>query len=147
MRRTLYLLLLLGAFPVVVSAQVFPTSIYPRAGVAIADPAPVIVKTASDTTTPAQSGSVFTNTGAGAPVTLTLVNDPTIGVNYSFAVTAAQTFTVAPGSGETLYVSGTATACSSLASSTVGAGISVIAATGGSGAIWIASGAGFTCTP
>lgn len=146
MRRTVLALIAILS-PMVASAQVSPVSVYPRSGLSVSDPAVIVAKAASDTATRTQSGSVFTNTGAGAPVTITLLDNPAAGINYTFAVTAAQSLVVAPGSGEFLYLAGTASACSNLTSSTVGSGVSLIAATGGNGAIWIASGAGFTCTP
>ena len=93
------------------------------------------------TTTAAQSGQVITNTGNGGSLAITLLNNPTIGVHYSVVVTAAQSISVAPSAGETLYFNGTSAA--SVSSSTVGHALSVVAVTGGSGAIWVATGVGF----
>jgi hypothetical protein len=109
------------------------------------DPIVVVPKTAGDNLTAAQSGDLFTNTGAGGSVALVGVNDPTVGVNYSLAVTVTQIFSFAPAAGETAYL-GTS-ACSVITSSSIGASLTVVAAVGGSGGVWIGSGSGFSCTP
>lgn len=105
--------------------------------------ASVTANTGSTTTTAAQSGVLFTNTGDADGSAVTMLNDPTVGAYYSVVVTAAQTITVAPGSGETLYLN--AATCANVTSATVGAVLSISAVTGGSGGIWVASGAGWTC--
>ncbi len=105
--------------------------------------ATVVPNTGTASTTALQSGYVFTNTGDGDGSELDLLNDPTIGVTYSVVVTAAQTITVAPAAGESLYLN--AAVCTNVTSATVGAALSVVAVTAGSGAIWVASGAGWTC--
>jgi len=88
-----------------------------------------------ETTTLAQSGWVWTNTGDGDGEAITLLNDPTIGVQYCFAVDVAQTITVAPSTGETLYY-GTDQCVASLTSNAIGSTLCVTAITGGSGAKW-----------
>jgi len=88
-----------------------------------------------ETTTAAQSGTLWTNTGDGDGEAITLLNDPTIGVNYCFAVDVAQTITVAPSTGETLYY-GTDNCVASLTSNAIGSTLCVTAITGGSGAKW-----------
>lgn len=89
-----------------------------------------------ETTTAANSGTVWTNTGDGDGESITLLNDPTIGVNYCFAVDVAQTITVAPSSGESLYY-GTDQCVVSLTSNSIGSTLCVTAITGGSGAKWM----------
>lgn len=88
-----------------------------------------------ETTTALQSGTVWTNTGDGDGEAITLLNDPTIGVQYCFAVDAAQTITVAPSTGESLYY-GTDQCVVSLTSNAVGSTLCVTAISGGSGAKW-----------
>jgi len=107
--------------------------------------ATVSANTGTASTTAAQAGYVFTNTGDGDGSQLDLLDDPTVGVAYSVVVTVAQTLTVDPAAGETLYLN--AAACATVSSSTVGAALSVVAVVGGSGGMWVASGAGWTCTP
>lgn len=98
------------------------------------------------TTTGLESGGLITNTGDADGATITLLNDPTAGVWHEFAVTAAFTFTIQPSAGETLYLLDTA--CATISSSTVGGILHVVAATGGSGAIWVSQATGsWTCTP
>ena len=88
-----------------------------------------------ETTTAVQSGTVWTNTGDGDGEAITLLNDPGIGVQYCFAVDVAQTITVAPSTGETLYY-GTDQCVASLTSNAIGSTLCVTAITGGSGAKW-----------
>jgi hypothetical protein len=97
--------------------------------------------TTTKTPTAVESKKLFTNTGDADGAALTLLNDPTVGIPYRVAVTAAQTFTITPNTGESLYLNGAACAVS-ITSSTVGSSLLVVAATGGSGAIWIAAGSG-----
>lgn len=89
------------------------------------------------------AGKYITNTGDTNGSAVNLPNDPTAGVVYSVGVTAAQTITLAPNTGETLYLN--ASSCTNLTSATVGSALSVVAAKGGSGGIWIASGTGWAC--
>lgn len=101
------------------------------------------------TTTAPDSGSIFTNAADPDGATITLLNDPPadpMAVWYDFAVTDAQTFTIQPSAGETLY-SG-ASACSTLSSSVVGSIAHVVATTGGSGAKWMSQLNGtWVCVP
>ncbi len=98
------------------------------------------------TTTGPESGGMYTNTGDADGATITLLNDPVAGIWYDFAVTAAQTFTIQPSAGEQLFLLDTA--CASINSATVGGILHVVAATGGSGAIWVSQSTGaWTCTP
>lgn len=103
----------------------------------------ISAQTGTASTTAAQSGYVITNTGDADGSTNNLMDNPTAGVNHSFAVTAAQTMTIAPAAGETLYLN--AASCANITSATIGSAVSVVAVTGGSGGVWVASGAGFTC--
>jgi len=95
----------------------------------------VVADIDGETTTLAQSGRVWTNTGDGDGEAITLLNDPGIGVQYCFAVDVAQTITVAPSTGETLYY-GTDQCVASLTSNAIGSTLCVTAITGGSGAKW-----------
>lgn len=104
----------------------------------------ISVQTTTHTTTAAQSGYIYTNTGDTNSSTITLLNDPTIGVCHSFAVTAAFQQIVGPSTGETLYLNGSACG-TTMSSSTVGSAVSVCAVTSGSGALWFASGSGYVC--
>jgi len=88
-----------------------------------------------ETTTLANSATVWTNTGDGDGEAISLLNDPTVGTNYCFAVDVAQTITVAPSTGETLYY-GTDQCVVSLTSNAIGSTLCVVAITGGSGAKW-----------
>jgi len=88
-----------------------------------------------ETTTLANSATTWTNTGDGDGEAITLLNDPGIGVQYCFAVDVAQTITVAPSTGETLYY-GTDNCVASLTSNAIGSTLCVTAITGGSGAKW-----------
>lgn len=53
-----------------------------------------VAKTANYTAKNAESGTIFTNKGAGATVIITLPAAPKPGVYFTFAVVAAQTLTV-----------------------------------------------------
>lgn len=107
------------------------------------------VEAVTTTKTPSVSlecEELYTNTGDADGASITLPNDPTVGCCYMFAVTAAQTLTVAPSAGETLYEDGVACG-TSYSSATVGSNANICSATGGSGAIWVASASSFTCVP
>lgn len=101
------------------------------------------------TTAAADSGKIFTNFGDADGATITLINDPPVDPMapwYDFAVVAAQTFTIQPSAGETLY-SGAST-CSTLASTVVGSIAHVVATTGGAGGKWMTQLNGtWVCTP
>ncbi len=96
----------------------------------------VEANTGAKSPTALENGEIYTNTGDADGSSVTLLNDPTIGSTVSVAVTAAFALTVAAGSGETLKY-GSATCATSLVSSTVGSTATFVAATGGSGAIWV----------
>lgn len=67
---------------------------------------PVEAHTADDTLTTAESGSVHTNTGAAGAVVLTLP-PATVGLNYQFAVGAAQELRLDPDGTETISLPST----------------------------------------
>jgi hypothetical protein len=92
-------------------------------------------------TAAADDGIVLTNTGDTDGATITLMNDPVAGLMHTVIVTAAQTLTIVPSSGETLYWNGDQ-CVASITSATIGSTIHIRAATGGSGAIWVATGGG-----
>lgn len=100
--------------------------------------------TATKTPSAAESGEVYTNTGDADGAALTLLNDPTVGTFYRFALTVAQLFTITPGAGETLYL-GADQCVASITATGVGANGSVYAATGGASGIWVATGTSLTC--
>jgi hypothetical protein len=93
-----------------------------------------------------ETRTLYTNTGDGDGATITLPNDPRAGTHFVISVTVAQTLTIAPSSGETLYL-GNDQCVASINSANIGASLQVHATSGGSGAQWhtIAS-AGWTCS-
>ena len=95
-----------------------------------------------------ENNEFYTNTGDADGSTITLLNDPTVGSTIHVAVTAAQTITIAASAGETFNF-GATTCGTSLTSNIVGSTATFVAATGGSGAIWVTTGAMGTwiCTP
>lgn len=62
--------------------------------------------TAADTLTKEESGSIHTNLGATAVVTLTLPQDAVAGTHFQFVVMAAYELRVDPGAAGALYVNG-----------------------------------------
>lgn len=106
----------------------------------------VVADTNGETTTAAQSATVWTNTGDTDGQTFTLLNDPTLGTHYCVAVDAAQTVTVAPSAGESLYF-GTDQCVVSLTSNATGSTLCVAAVVGGSGGKWftMSSAGSWTC--
>jgi hypothetical protein len=96
----------------------------------------VEANTGAKTPTALENNEVYTNTGDADGSTITLLDDPTAGTIYHVMVTAAQTITIAKNTGETLKF-GSSTCGTSLTSNTVGSAVTIVAATGGSGAIWI----------
>lgn len=95
----------------------------------------VTADTDGETTTAVQSGTLWTNTGDADGESITLLNDPTVGVSYCFAVDAAQTLTILPSTGESLYY-GTDQCVVSLTSNSAGSTLCVTAVVGGSGGKW-----------
>lgn len=97
---------------------------------------PVAAKTASYTVTQAESGTLFTTTGASGTVTFTLPAAPTTGTFYRFFNTENQTMTVTAGTADTMAAIGNSSADSiafSTSSKKQGAGLEVIY----DGALWI----------
>lgn len=95
--------------------------------------------TTTKTPTTGESGECYTNTGDTDGVAFTLPNDPTVGTTYCFVVTASVgggEFGIAPNTGETLQYGSDACAVD-ITATAVGASITLMAATGGSGAIWV----------
>jgi len=86
--------------------------------------------TADDTLTVAESGSVHTNLGASATVTLTLPDSAPMGTVFSFAVQAAQQLRIDPGTAAIRDDSGQ-TADKYKSSNTIGASLAVIADSSG----------------
>lgn len=100
--------------------------------------------TDTKTTTAAESGETYTNTGDADGTTFTLLNDPAIGVHWRFVATVAQTMTIVASSGETIESSGAT--CGTSITLTDGQSVTLEAATAGSGAQYhVTAGVGFTC--
>ena len=107
-------------------------------------PHAVEVVTVSKTTTAAESGETYTNTGDADGSVITLLNDPVIGVFWRFIAVEAQTITIAPSAGETIESSGAT--CGTSVTLTDGQSVTIEAATGGAGAQYhVIAGVGFTC--
>lgn len=102
----------------------------------------------SKTTTLAESGEIYTNTGDADGSTATLLNDPTIGANWTWIAMEAQTITISPSAGETIEADGSVCADVRIGAA-VGESLTLVAAEGGAGGVFtpIASHGGFTCTP
>lgn len=103
--------------------------------------------TATKTPTETEANETYTNTGDSDGSTITLPNNPTAGTTYNFGITVAQTQTIVANTGETL-MHGTSTCSTSLTSNAIGSTITIVAMTGGSGAVWMTKGASgtWTCT-
>lgn len=108
----------------------------------------VEANTGAKTPTALESSELYTNTGDADGSSITLLNDPAVGMTTRVAVTAAQTITIAASAGESLRF-GASTCGTSLTSATVGSTATIVAVTGGSGAIWATTEAmgTWTCNP
>jgi hypothetical protein len=98
------------------------------------------------------SQRVFTNTGDADGSTVTLPDDPTIGTIFTVTATVAQNITLAANTGETIMFGNTVCGTSFViggAATGIGDSVTVIAATAGSGAVWITTASAGTpvCTP
>lgn len=82
------------------------------------------------------ANAFYTNLGAGAGITFTLPNDPSVNVCYTVGVMAAQAFDVTPSAGESIR-DGAATGSTKITSNTIGDTISVCATSPGNGAVWL----------
>jgi hypothetical protein len=99
-----------------------------------------------------ESGELYTNTGDADGSTINLPNDPTIGTWFTVTATVAQDITLAPAAGETVMFGNTVCGTSFViggAATGIGDSVTVVAATGGSGAVWITTASAGTpvCTP
>lgn len=109
--------------------------------------APLAVEAVTTTKTPAagEGLEIYTNTGDADGALLPLTNDPTAGNCFYIALTVAQSFTITPGAGESLFM-GADQCNASMTASGDGASVMVCAVVGGSGGQWNSFGAsGFTC--
>lgn len=87
----------------------------------------------------------YTNTGDADGSIINLPDNPTVGLAYNVAVTAAQTITINTGTGETIWLAGTSCG-TDISGSDTGASLLIVAVVGGSGGIWHAIGSGtWTC--
>ncbi len=108
---------------------------------------PIIVNT---TLSIDHTNATITNTADGDGVQYTLPNDPGVPSEFCFALTVAQTVTIIPSSGETLY-KGIDQCVASLTANAIGANICIKATKTGSGATWMVrnptavAADGFTC--
>lgn len=106
----------------------------------------VTAHTSSFTTSQPDSAHIHTNTGASGAITATLMNNADGGLFWRFAVTAAQTYNVAPSAGETMK-DGSAS-CANLACATIGCWLTMKTVVGGSGGSFFVSekSGTWTCT-
>lgn len=100
----------------------------------------VTAVTTTKTTAISEGNETITNTGDADGSTITLMNDPTVGGYWNFAVTVAQTQTIVASAGETL-MHGASTCGTSLTSNTIGSTILIRAVVGGSGGVFMTFGA------
>jgi hypothetical protein len=99
-----------------------------------------------------ESGELYTNTGDADGSIINLPNDPTIGTQYLVVATVAQDITLAPAAGESIMFGNTTCGTSFViggVATGIGDSVTVVAATGGSGAVWITTAFAGTpvCTP
>jgi hypothetical protein len=99
----------------------------------------VTAVTTTATTTAATSAATYTNTGDADGSAVTLLDNPSAGAWWNFAITVAQTMTITPSTGETLYL-GADQCVVSITSNTVGSTLSIRAVVGGSGGVFMAFG-------
>lgn len=99
----------------------------------------VEANTGSKSPTARENNEVYTNTGDTDGSSITLLNDPNIGSVIHVAVTVAQTITISPSAGESLYL-GSSVCNTSITSNVIGSTITIFAATAGSGALWMSKG-------
>jgi hypothetical protein len=113
--------------------------------VSIAGNGTVETVTTTKTTSFNEGMETYTNTGDTDGATITLLDNPTVGAHWNFAVTVAQTLTIVPSSGESLYM-GTDQCNTSMTANAVGATTTIRAVVGGSGGVFMAFGSsGWTC--
>lgn len=92
--------------------------------------------TGGSSPTAAESSTIFQNAGQGASRTVTLTNDPAIGICFEGGVMAAQSLTFAPSAGESIR-DGASTGSTQITANTVGNTIRLCSITSGSGAVWL----------
>jgi len=108
----------------------------------------VTAVTTTSSTSLNTAGYLFTNTGDADGAAITLLDNPTAGTWWDFAITVAQTLTITAATGETLIHEGT-TCGTSLTSNTIGSTIKIRTVIGGSGGTFMTFGAAgvWVCTP
>lgn len=99
------------------------------------------VETVATTKAPAvtESAELYTNGADVDGQAITLLNDPTVGTCYEFALTSTDTsnsFAIAPSAGETLQ-DGASTCGTSFSATAKGSTAEICAVSGGSGALWL----------
>lgn len=129
-------LLVAAAVPLMGQARLYQTTSLWKVSLTVVE-----AVTTTRVTAAVDDGMVFTNSGDGDGAAITLMNDPVAGLMHTVIITAAQTLTITPSAGETLYWNGDQCGVS-ITSATVGTTIRIRAASGGSGAIWVATGGG-----
>ena len=103
--------------------------------------------TATKAPSATENNECYTNTGDADGTTFTLPDDPTAGSFYCFVATVAQLMEIDANTGESV-VSNVTTCANFNIGAAIGEAIGVIAATGGSGAVWtpLWNNGGFTCS-
>lgn len=88
----------------------------------------ITAKTADYTVTAAETGTVFTNTGASGTVVFTLPAAPANGLTYEFHITAAQSVDIQTGTAVLIYANAVATTATTgkLTKNTVGTCIQLV---------------------
>ena len=103
--------------------------------------------TATKAPSATENNECYTNTGDADGTTFTLPDDPTAGSFYCFVATVAQLMEIDANTGESVVSNGTKCANFNIGAA-IGESLGVIAATGGSGAVWtpLWNNGGFTCS-
>jgi hypothetical protein len=144
MRRLLTLLMVIAlTVPLMGQARIYQSGALWKVSLTVVE-----AVTTTRVTAAIDDGMVFTNTGDADGAAITLMNDPVAGLTHRMLITAAQTLTISPSSGETVYLNGVACVGTPASSSTIGSSATFIASSAGSGAIWIALATGtWACAP
>lgn len=99
----------------------------------------VTAVTGTTATTAATSAATFTNTGDTDGAAVTLLDNAGAGTWWNFAITVAQTLTITPATGESLYL-GADQCLASITSNVVGSTLTIRTVVGGSGGVFMAFG-------
>lgn len=136
-------LMVAAAVPLMGQARLYQTTSLWKVSLTVVE-----AVTTTRVTAEVDDGMVFTNTGDADGAAITLMNDPVTGLTHRIAITAAQTLTITPSAGETVFLNGVACVGTPASSATVGSSATFIATSAGSGAIWVALATGtWACAP